>query len=137
MLVSPSGMEILKVNRQGGPARVWSSARKICAGRMWGCHPFLHGNRAPTILLGEPVKSFANPVRKERAAREDELHDAQRSLMRRAPVGPHGLAYVIDSRGGLWPIRMRKWSLQPCAMGQAPRGGCLDRQSGRPDGVDP
>jgi signal transduction histidine kinase len=98
MLTAASGTEILKVSRQGGPQhllRRYEDLRQSYIGL-----PFFSANRAPTILLGEPIRSFANPQHTG-ALLAKMSFTTLGLLVRQAAVGPHGIAYIVDSRGTL------------------------------------
>jgi len=126
MLTSAAGTELLKVSRQGGPQHLmkrFEDLRQTYIGP-----PFFSGNRAPTILLVEPIRSFANPQRKG-AILAKMSFTTLGALVRQAAVGPHGIAYIVDSRGTLlahpdenlvlahtsWASRrvVQSWLIQP------------------------
>jgi len=98
MLTTASGIELLKVSRQN---RVQRLARRFeDLSRSYTGLPFFSGNRAPTILLAEPIRSFANPQRKG-AILAKMSFTTLGALVRQAAVGPHGIAYIVDSKGTL------------------------------------
>jgi signal transduction histidine kinase len=126
MLTSSSGLELLKVSQQGGPPRLVKRSedfRKPYIGP-----PFFSANRAPAILLAEPIQSFANPHRTGAIAAKMSF-TTLRALVLQAAVGPHGLAYIVDSKGALlahpdetlvfahthWALRpaVRAWLAEP------------------------
>ena len=98
MLTNASGTELLHVALAGTSPRFMK--------RFEGLHgsyigpPFFSGNRAPTILLAEPVRSFANP-RLSGAVLAKMSFTQLGELLRQASVGPRGVAFVVDTRGTL------------------------------------
>jgi signal transduction histidine kinase len=105
MLVSSSGYELLKVSQQGGQPRLVKRSedfRKSYIGP-----PFFSANRAPAILLAEPMQSFANPHRTGAIVAKMSF-TTLRALVQQAAAGPHGLAYIVDSKGMLLAHRDEK-----------------------------
>jgi signal transduction histidine kinase len=98
MLTSASGMELLKVSPQGGPAPLVKRSEDLS--RSYVGYPFFSGNRAPTILLAEPLRSFANP-RRTGAILVKMSFTKLGTLLQQAAVGPHGIAFIVDSKGTL------------------------------------
>jgi len=98
MLASTSGAELLKVSRQGGSPLLVKRSEDLR--RSYVGLPFFSGNRAPTILLAEPIRSFANP-RHAGALLAKMSFTQLGALVRQAAVGPHGIAFIVDSKGTL------------------------------------
>jgi signal transduction histidine kinase len=98
MLTNASGTELLNVMRTPSVPR-FTKRFEALHGSYIG-PPFFSGNRAPTILLGEPIHSFANPTRTGAVLAKmsfTKLGD----VLRQAAVGPRGVAFVVDSKGTL------------------------------------
>jgi signal transduction histidine kinase len=98
MFVGPMGEELLKVSQRATAphlVRRFEDLRQSYIGP-----PFFSGNRAPTILLGEPIRSFANP-RRTGAVVTKMSFTTLGELMRQARVGPRGVAFIVDSKGTL------------------------------------
>jgi signal transduction histidine kinase len=98
MLVDPTGQELLKVGPQTGTARLMKRSEDLHAPYVGS--PFFSANRAPTILLGEPLRSFANPHRSG-AVLVKMSFMALGTLLGQAIVGPRGEAFIVDSKGTL------------------------------------
>jgi signal transduction histidine kinase len=98
MLTNAAGVELLKLNRSGVPSPL---VRRFEALRgSFVSAPFFSSNRAPTILLGEPVRSFANPIRTG-AVLVKMSFTTLGEVLRQAAVGPRGVAFVVDAKGTL------------------------------------
>ena len=54
----------------------------------------------PTIILGEPIRSFANPSRTGAVVVKMSFATLD-TLMKQATVGPRGVAFIVDSKGAL------------------------------------
>ena len=98
MLTNASGTELLNVTRTGTMPRFMKRFEAL-HGSYVGL-PFFSANRAPTILLGEPVRSFVNP-RLSGAVLAKMSFTKLGELLRQAAVGPHGVAFIVDSKGTL------------------------------------
>lgn len=98
MFVSDTGMELLKVRRQAGVFPLIHRTEDTHAPFIGA--PFFAGNRSPTILLGYPVHSFANP-RYSGAILAKMSFISLGALLRQLPLGPHGVAYIVDEKGTL------------------------------------
>lgn len=98
MFVAPGGQELLKVTRQSGPARL---GRRLEATNVpFIGAPFFAGNRLPTVLVGHPVKSYANPSRSG-AIMAKLSFNSLGSLLRGAQIGANGMAFIVNDRGTL------------------------------------
>ena len=127
MLATTAGTELLKVSRQAA-ASIWLNVPRTCARPYIGL-PFFSGNRAPTILLAEPIRSFANPQRKG-AILVKMSFTTLGALVRQAAVGPHGIAYIVNSRGTLLAHPDEKLVFAHTPLGIPSSGSGLDRASG-------
>jgi len=126
MFVSSSGVELLKVSQQTASPRLVHRSEDLRQSYVGS--PFFSGNRAPTILLGEPIRSFANPSRTGAVVAKMSFTRLG-ALMKQATVGPRGVAFIVDSKGALlahpeeslvlahsnWSSRpvVRAWSEKP------------------------
>jgi signal transduction histidine kinase len=98
MFVNASGQELLKVGRGGvSPKLVRRSEgfQKPYVGAA-----FFAGNRAPTILLGVPIRSFANPSRSGAIVAKMSF-TKMGALLSQASTGTEGVAFIVDSKGML------------------------------------
>ena len=98
MFVSPSGQEMLKVSREPGLPRLVHRTEDFHQSYVGS--PFFSGNRSPTILLGEPARSFANPSHTGAIVAKMSFTKLG-ELMKQATVGPRGVAFIVDSHGAL------------------------------------
>ena len=96
MFVSDSGAELLKVRHEPGIFRLTHRSEDIHVPFVGA--PFFAGNRSPTILLGYPVRSFANP-RHSGAVLAKMSFTSLGDLLRQVRLGPHGVAYIVDKKG--------------------------------------
>lgn len=98
MFVNAAGDELMKVNQAGTRPSLLHRTENVRE-RFIGA-PFFSGNRSPTILIGEPVRSFYNPLR-QGAIFAKMSFTTLGALMRQANVGPRGEAFVVNERGTL------------------------------------
>jgi signal transduction histidine kinase len=98
MLTNASGTELLNVSRTGTHPRFMKRFEALHASYVGP--PFFSGNRAPSILLGEPIHSFVNP-RVSGALLAKMSFTQLGELLKQAAVGPRGVAFVVDSKGTL------------------------------------
>ncbi len=98
MFVGPLGDELMKVSQAGAHPRLGRRSDDLHHPLLGS--PFFSANRAPTILIGEPVRSFSNPTRTGAVLGKMSFMSLGQ-LMQQAHVGEHGLAYVVDDRGTL------------------------------------
>jgi signal transduction histidine kinase len=126
MLTNAAGVELLKVSHTNTSPRLVKRSENLS--QSYVGLPFFSGNRAPTILLAEPIRSFANP-RRSGAILAKMSFTQLGALMKQATVGPRGVAYIVDSKGTLlaypddqlvlahtnWSSRpvVREWSERP------------------------
>ena len=62
--------------------------------------PFFSGNRAPTVLLSEPVRTFWNPTRRG-AVLAKLSFTSLNPLLAQTRVGAHGIAFIVNDHGML------------------------------------
>jgi len=98
MFVTPNGYEALKVSRdETTPHR---TRRTETLKDSYIGEPFFAGNRLPTILIGEPIRTFANPLRSG-AVLAKLSFGSLNDVLRQAQVGPRGTAFIVSERGDL------------------------------------
>jgi len=96
MFVSPAGYEVLKVSQNKEPVqrtRRTENFREPFVGA-----PFFAGNRLPTVLISEPIRTFANPTR-QGAVLAKLSFSSLNEVLRQARVGPQGTAFIVNDRG--------------------------------------
>ncbi len=98
MFVNSSGMEALKVSRQSNSPTLVRRSEDLHHSYVGA--PFFSGNRSPTILLGEPIRSFANPSRTGAVVAKMSFTRLG-ALMKQATVGPRGVAFIVDAKGAV------------------------------------
>lgn len=98
MFVDPSGEELMKVSQQVIRPRLAHRQEDLKHSFLGA--PFFSGNRSPTILIGEPIRSFSNPTRSG-AVMAKMSFTSLGQLMQQAEVGEHGQAFIVDERGTL------------------------------------
>lgn len=98
MYVGPAGQELLKVSQSGTPSRLGRRIENLRSSYIGS--PFFSSNRSPTILLGEPLRSFANPNRSG-AVMAKMSFTTLGALLRQAKIGTRGEAFIVDSKGNL------------------------------------
>jgi signal transduction histidine kinase len=108
MAVLDSGEERVKVGRRGAAGRLIKRTLNI-HDRSVGA-PFFSGNRLPTVLITEPIKSAPGmPVSTALVAKLS--FSSLGSLIEEARVGQRGMAFVVDRHGALLahidPARVR------------------------------
>jgi signal transduction histidine kinase len=94
--VSSEGVELVKTYRAGGrPELIRRSVdlKKSLIGA-----PFFSGNRAPTILLSEPVRTFSNPIRTGVVVAKMSFTSLNK-LLTEANIGRRGTAFIVNERG--------------------------------------
>jgi len=98
MFVNLAGEELLKVQRGGGPLRLSRRPDNIRSAFIGA--PFFAGNRSPTILLGHPIRSFANRSRTGAIVAKMSFMSLG-ALLSEAQVGPGGVAFIVNEKGTL------------------------------------
>jgi len=98
MFVNGAGEELLKISQHSSQPRLLHRAENLREAFLGA--PFFSGNRYPTILIGEPIRSFSNPSRSG-AVLAKMSFTRLGTLMQQAEVGPRGTAFVVDNRGML------------------------------------
>ncbi|MFA5975470.1 MAG: sensor histidine kinase [Elusimicrobiota bacterium] len=98
MLVSGVGDEIMKVSRTVSRPRLMHRTEDIRQSFIGD--PFFSANRSPTILIGEPLRSFSNPTR-QGAVLAKISFTSLGTLMRQAQIGPRGEAFIVHEKGML------------------------------------
>ncbi len=98
MFVTPNGFEALKVSRDGEAPRRTRRSENLRESYIG--EPFFAGNRLPTILIGEPIRTFANPTRSG-AVLAKLSFGSLNDVLRQAQVGPRGTALIVSERGDL------------------------------------
>src|SRR5437879_1139060 len=85
MFINAGGQELLKVSRTEATPRLVRRLEDLRRSSIGS--PFFSGNRSPTILLGEPVHSFANPRRWGSVVAKMSFTKLG-TLMKEAAIGP-------------------------------------------------
>lgn len=98
MYVHASGQELLKVSRTGPPPRLVRRPEDFRQPYVGAA--FFAGNRAPTILLGVPIRSFANPKRSGAIVVKMSFTKLG-ELLAQASSGMPGDAFIVDGKGML------------------------------------
>ncbi len=98
MFVNADGRELLKIKQNALNPQLGKRTENVHESFVG--QPFFSVNRSPTILLGEPIRSYSNPMRTG-ALLAKMSFASLRELIGQAQVGPHGLAYIVDERGNL------------------------------------
>jgi signal transduction histidine kinase len=98
MLVNVQGDEFMKVAQNGPATRLMR--RRGDFGQSFLGDPFFSGNRAPTVLIGEPLRTFSNPTRSGVLLAKLSFTSLG-DLMQQAKVGQRGKAYIVNQRGDL------------------------------------
>src|SRR5581483_5451823 len=92
MFVNGAGEEILKVAQQPGSPVLVKRSENLSHPFVGA--PFFSGNRSPTILLAQPIQSFANPSRTGAVVVKMSFTKL-RELMKQAAVGTRGAAFIV------------------------------------------
>ena len=98
MLVNDDGQELMKLSQQTDHPRLLQRGGNLK--KPFIGSPFFSANRAPTILLGEPLRAFANPTRTG-AVLAKLSFTTLGTLMQQASESAHGTAFIVDDRGDL------------------------------------
>lgn len=98
MYVKASGQEMLKVNRKSAPPRLFKRSEDFHEPYVGAA--FFSENRAPTILLGVPIRSFANPSRSGAIVAKMSFTKLG-ELLAQASTGTGGSASIVDAKGML------------------------------------
>lgn len=98
MFISSAGEELVKVALRG--TRPAATRRGIEVSQPYIGPAFFSGNRAPTILISEPVRTFANPTRSG-AVMAKLSFTKMNDLMRESRVGERGVPFVVTEKGML------------------------------------
>lgn len=98
MFVSGQGEELVKVSAPG--ARPGLVPKGVRLRESYIGPAFFAGNRAPTVLLAEPVRTFANPTRAG-AVLAKLSFTSLNELMRESRIGARGIAFIVNEKGML------------------------------------
>lgn len=98
MFVHGSGQELLKVNRKNIPPKLVKRSEDFRQPYVGAA--FFSENRAPTILLGVPIRSFANPSRSGAIVAKMSFTKLG-ELLSQASSGSGGVASIVDAKGNL------------------------------------
>ena len=96
MFVSDDGDELLKVSQRDVHPRLLHRRGRVRESFVGS--PFFSGNRAPTVLMGEPVSSFANPSRSGAVLAKLSFMSLG-TLMRQVSESMAGTAFIVDQKG--------------------------------------
>jgi signal transduction histidine kinase len=96
MFVSETGEEQVKISQLTAHPELIK--RKVDLEHPVIGAPFFSGNRAPTVLISEPVRTFWNPTRRG-AVLAKLSFTSLNELLAQTKVGVHGTAFIVNDHG--------------------------------------